>query len=262
MPTRNSSSRYSSYRSYPSYKPRSVRRTENKAKNKLAFTIIFAVIFLAIFVIWGLPALIGGLTIFNQVKSGPKQNAKVDEAIAPPTLNIPYDATNSAQIRISGYSAPNSKVEIYFDSDLKTTVVTGVDGSFNTDTLELGLGRNNIYGQTVGSGGSKSLPSKTIQLDYSNEKPNLTVESPNDGTTIVGGDKKISVSGKTNPQDSITVNGMQLIVSGDGSFSTNVNLNTGQNTITIVATDTVGNTNQIQRSVIFNENSPTPSPTP
>lgn len=182
------------------------------------------------------------------------------QAIAPPVLNIPFDATNSASITISGYATPNSKVEIYFDDNLQSTVNTQDDGSFISDPLTLNEGTNNIYGDTVSSSRVKSLPSKTIQLIYNNQQPSLSVDQPQDGTTIASGVNKITVSGSTDPNNNVTVNGITVIVGNDGSFSTSVSLNGGDNNITIVATNSFNNTTRVKRKVTYLGASPTPSP--
>lgn len=234
-----------------SFKPRSLRRYESKAKNKLLSTIVIGGILVLIFLFWGLPTLIGGLSFINKLKDSPKIVTEEDAAIAPPVLNIPYEATNTAAIRINGFTTPNSDVEIYIDDKLKTTTRSGTDGRFTTDEITLLFGTNNIYGKTVNEGGKKSLDSKTIRLVYSNEKPKLEISSPTDNQEIKGGDKKIVVAGKTDPLNSINVNGTTAIVNTEGNFNMTLNINEGDNFIKIVAADNFGNTNQIERKVIY-----------
>lgn len=201
---------------------------------------------------WGLPALIGGLSFFNKFKPSTKVNSVSEETvIAPPVLNIPFDATNSATIKISGYSTPKYKVEIYIDNELKNETTAGENGSFQSDAIPLSLGTNNIYGLTVNEDGKKSLPSKTIKLLYSSEKPKLELSEPADGQQIQGGDKKVSVSGKTDATSSLAINGNTVIINGDGNFSKTVDINEGDNVITVVATNLVGNTSQVERRVTY-----------
>ncbi len=235
-----------------SFKPRSLRRFENRAKNKLLTTTVIGGILIILFLIWGLPTLVGGLTFLNKLKNTPKQDTAIaDSAIAPPVLNIPYEATNSAAIKINGFATPNSKVEIYIDDELQTTTTTQSDGIFLTDNISLRLGTNNIYGKTLSPENKKSLDSKTIRLVYSNAKPKLNLSSPPDNQQIKGGDKKINVAGKTDPLNSIMVNGTTVIVSNDGNFNTTIGINEGDNFLTIIATDQFGNTNQIERKVTY-----------
>ncbi len=241
-----------SYGSRSNYKPRSLRRSENQAKNRLFLNLLLSGGLIVVFLIWGLPTIVGGLSLLNKIKSPPSSNSSLeDPAIAPPVLNIPFEATNSASIRINGYSSTGSKVEIFFDDELKDTVQTSDDGKFTTNELTLSLGKNNIYGKTVNSDGKKSLSSKTIVLTYSNQKPKLEISSPPDNQQIKGGDKKIVASGKTDPLNSISINGTTAIVNNAGNFSATISIHEGDNTITITVTDQFGNTNQVERKVNY-----------
>src|SRR3989344_7780530 len=236
-----------------SYTPRSVRRLKRQGSKKIILTIILGILVIYFMLSWGLPTLIGGLSFLNRFKDDPQKpnsSAIADLAIAPPVLNIPFEATSSSTLQISGYAMPDAEVEIYLDDELRTTVKTESNGKFQTDSLDLALGTNNISGKTV-LDNKKSLPSKNIRLIYSNEKPKLELAEPTDNTQIKGGDKKIRVSGKTDPENSITVNGTTVIVNGDGNFSTTVNINDGDNVITVISTNQVGNPTKIERKVNY-----------
>lgn len=245
-----------------SFKPRSVRHSESKARNRLIITLVVIIGLIFIFFTWVLPFIIGHLSFLNSYKS--KDSAEVvtiDEAIAPPVLFIPYEATNSASIPISGYATPLSKIEVYINDSLKAAINSDADGKFTTDQVGLEDGTNNIYAVTLNDAGKKSLPSKTIRLLYSNDKPILSVSEPADGTEIRG-DKKVKVAGKTDPNDTVTINGSTAIVNSDGIFETFVPLNDGDNTLTIVAANSFGNNTQTTRLVKFIPQDASPSPSP
>lgn len=244
------------YRS--AYKPRSVKKLEQKVRNRILGAILIIFLVGYVFINWGLPAFIGSLSIFNKTKHSTTGNNLIeDPAIAPPVLNIPFESTNSAQLKISGYSTPKSKVEIYLDDELKTTVTTDEFGSFTSEFLTLSEGTNNIYGRSINedqvsnASDKKSLPSKTIKLLFSNEKPVLEISEPEDNKQIKGGDKKVHINGKTDAQNSVMVNGITVIVNNDGNFSTDVSINEGDNNISITAQNTVGNITKIDRKVNF-----------
>ncbi len=234
------------------YTPRSVRHERNKARNRIIIAIL-AVIFLGYFFLtWGLPALVGGLTYITHFNSKPvvKNASDEDIAIPPPVLNIPYEATNTATISMNGYTTPDTKVEIYLDDELKTTADVKSDGSFQTTELSLSIGTNNIFGKTV-IGDKKSLGSKNIKLYYDSEKPKLSISSPTDNQEIKGGDKKVRVVGNTDPQNSVTINGSTVIVNGAGDFATDININEGDNTITVTGTNRFGNSFSVERKVKY-----------
>lgn len=222
---------------------------------------MLVIVLVFVFFNWGLPFIVGSLSFLN--KNKPSQavtETKIDEAIAPPVLFIPFESTNSASLPISGYATPLTKVELYVDDELKSLLQTDSEGKFTAESISLNLGTNNIYAVTVNDADKKSLPSKTIKLYYSNEKPSLEVTQPTDGTEIKGGDKKVTVSGKTDPNNSVTVNGSTVIVNSEGNFQTSIGINDGDNVITIIASNNFTNTNQIQKTVKYTPQDPSPSP--
>lgn len=239
------------YRS--NYKPRSLRKIENRNKQRLIWSIIISVFLIIVIFQWVLPSLIGQLTRLNRTSSK-KITSSENVELAPPVLNIPYEATNSSTIKIRGYATPQTKVQIYLDDSLINTQTSDSEGNFTTDPVDLSLGTNNIYGKTIDDNKKESLPSKTIQVIYNNDKPKLEIKEPEDNKEIKGGDKKVTIQGVTDPDDDIRVNGAKVIVNSDGSFSTTVNLNDGDNNINITAGNSVGNTTSIDRKVKYTPN--------
>lgn len=238
------------YRSYQKrYTPFSERRMARKSRNKLIFTLILSAGLLYFFLFWFLPTLIGGVSFLNKKDSSAQ--VQVDNTvIAPPVLNIPYEATNSSPIVVKGYSSPGSHVQIYVDDDLKSSVKADSDGSFSSDNIDLSLGRNNITGKTLDDQNHTSNSSKTIVVIYDNQKPKLDISEPQDGQVITGGDKKVKVSGTTD-DDSIvvTINGTRVIVDSSGHFSQTFDINEGDNNFNIKALDQAGNLTEINKKV-------------
>src|SRR3989344_2357471 len=240
------------------YKPRSIRRQESKHKRKLIFSLVGAALFVYVFFVWLLPMLIGGLSVINQKPIEKQKSAAEDVKLAPPVFNIPFESTNSATISVNGFSRPNSKVEIFLNSTSQGTVNSDGDGKFQTTTMTLSIGENYIYGKTIDDKGVASFNSKPIRIIYSDEKPKLEVSEPSNGQEIQGDDKKVKVSGTTNPGNIVTINGTISIVNSDGKFSSVQSLNDGENEILINATNNVGNATEIKLKVIFKPNSSSP----
>lgn len=234
------------------------RRIERKSRKNFFLTLIICGVLLYILFVWFIPTFIGSLSFFNRFKDPGTITKSVSEdaSLAPPVLNIPYEATNSATIYIRGYTMADTSVEIYINDELKSTIKSTSNGSFTSDPVTLDLGKNSIYGKTIDTSGNKSYGSKPIIITYSNEKPILEVNNPQDSLVITGGDKKVTVNGKTNSDKeiTITINNNQAIVNSEGNFSQTVEINEGDNNITIVATDTAGNSTQIVRKVTYQSN--------
>ncbi len=199
---------------------------------------------------WIIPYLIGSISNLNKPTQITTSIAD-DITLAPPVFNIPFEATNTATINITGYATMDAKVEIYVDDELTDTVSSNSDGLFQVTGLNLGLGTNSIYGRTVDKNNKRSLPSKSIRVLYSNDKPSLTISQPEDNKVVQGGDRKIRIAGKTDPDDTVTINGSVVIVNGDGSFAIDRELVDGENSFLISATSQVGNSTQVQRKVTY-----------
>jgi hypothetical protein len=232
---------------------RSVKRIARKSRNNFIITLVIIGFLIYATINWILPFFINGLGIIKNTVQPVKKITQTNENsfLAPPVLNIPYEATNSSEINIRGFGSVNSKVKIFIDDEEKVTVDVSSDGSFSADNIFLSLGINNIYGKTIDEGNKESLPSKTIRIIYDFEKPNLSVSQPEDGKKIQGGDRKVTVSGKTEAGAKIYINGSQTVVDQDGNFTLDQPLNDGDNTITIKAVDMASNATEIQRVINY-----------
>lgn len=80
-----------------------------------------------------------------------------------------------------------------------------------------------------------------------NQPPGLSVDSPSN--QIVVHERRVDVLGKTDADATVTVNGINILVRGDGKFFDQTPLDTGVNKITIIATSRFGKTTTIVREV-------------
>lgn len=237
-----------------SYRSRTHYRANRRSKQNFLVTLIIILLLLFISFNWLLPALV---SVMGKIRNISGQNSATisqvsdNPTLAPPVFIIPYQATNSAQIDLKGYATTNSKVQLYLDDELKDTVNVAEDGTFIFKNISLSLGINNIYGKTLDERDTASLASKTIQLIYDNTRPNLQISEPDDGKVITGGDKSVKISGKTDTDVQVTINGAPVIVDQGGNFSSLQSLNEGDNNFTISATNTAGNNTEISRKVTY-----------
>lgn len=231
----------------------SVRRHERKLRNRLIFSLIVSLVIIYLVLFWGVPTIIDQLsTLRGDSKITPKPASDSGLILAPPTFDLPFEATNSASIKLKGYSTPNSKVEIYLDDSLVDSAQAAENGSFQSKEIELNLGTNNFHGISTDERDNKSLPSKEIKLIFSSEKPPLSVLQPIDSQQFTQ-ERKILISGKTDPSKGITVkvNDSRVILDAHGNWQDYLELKNGDNIITIEAKDSAGNLSQITRKVTF-----------
>lgn len=125
------------------------------------------------------------------------------------------------------------------------------DGSFEV-SIALFEGSNLITVTATDIAGNSASAQITVNVDTI--PPFLFLDSPEDG--LLTNIQDLTVYGRTEPSASLEVNGNSVPVQPDGSFSTNVLLVQGQNTISANVTDLAGNTNSIERLVILDNLAP------
>lgn len=79
--------------------------------------------------------------------------------------------------------------------------------------------------------------------------PNLTIDSPPDN--LVTNQSSIKVSGKTEPEVQITINGQPVLADLNGNFSKTVDLQEGVNTIKIAVSKEKSQTRIITRQILY-----------
>lgn len=99
---------------------------------------------------------------------------------------------------------------------------------------------------------------KSVSFKIDTIPPELSVTSPAD--KLITNKSSVSVAGTTNDATSspvtLTVNGENVTVYDDGTFSTTVALEDGENTITVTATDGAGRTTTVTRTVTLDTKAP------
>ena len=229
-----------------------MKRVAQRSKRNFIISLFLIMVFSYLALIWILPNFIGAIgSVKNFIHPTEKKvnPENLTTTIAPPVLNIPYEATNTAQINIQGYSSPNLKVKLFIDDEEIQTIDVSDDGSFTFQNIDLRIGTNNIYGKTLNED-KESLPSKTLKIIFDNEKPSLDISEPEDGKKAQG-ERKIKFAGKTEIGAKVYINGNQIIVDKDGNFSSDQSLNDGDNDFTVRVVDGVLNFNEISRRINF-----------
>ena len=233
------------------YKPRSLRRYERKARRNLLLSLGVIILFIYLFFFWGLPLLIKGVTLVQHRPDEKEKSPTEDVKLSPPVLSLPYEATNTASIKVKGYTQPNTKIEILIGNEVKSSSSSDESGQFESGFIDLSRGDNFISGKTIDDKGHKSLASKSIRVFFSSEKPKLEITEPEDNKLLKGGDKKITIRGKTDQGNAVNINGNIIIVNSEGLFFYELPLSDGDNQIIVTSTNAVGNTTKIERKVNY-----------
>ena len=138
----------------------------------------------------------------------------------------------------------------------KTAVTGGYECSYTPGTA-LADGAHTISIEASDYDGN-AASAKTVSFTVDTIPPTLTLTNPVDG--LITNKAALVVSGKTDDVTSkpvtVTVNGTSVTVNSDGSFSKEITLVSGSNTITVVATDKAGKTTTVTRKVTLDTGAP------
>lgn len=209
--------------------------------------VVWGVLAIALVVVmfkWGLPW-------FINVLAGPSgqkvANINQGEDVVPPQIPVlsPLtEATNSATIKIAGYTEAKVEVNIRLN-DAEATGTNSDDNGFFEAEVKLSPGSNKIQAVAKdGVGNTSQSVIKTINFDAKGVE--ITVDSPKDGSEIFGqNNQNVTFSGKVSKSDaSVNINGNYVRLDANGAFNSIVHLNQGDNSVSVKATDKAGNTTE------------------
>lgn len=228
------------------------RLEEKKEKRRLVLAILGILAILALVGVFGLKLLIG-FSLFVEKSKGvaPTPAAQNHGVVLPPVLDPPPEATNTATIPLTGKGQPDLTLQIFINNELFTTIPVPSTGIFSVPDVPLDSGANTISAKLTDTKGNTSDPSNVVSVSYVNKPPKLIISSPDDNATITGDPASVTVSGMTDDNVSVTINGHTIVVASDDSFSYTYPLNEGDNTLTIVASDGAGNQITVTKKVTY-----------
>lgn len=228
-------------------KSRVRRRQETTAKRNIIFMGLGALIIIMMGALYGPQLLIklsiGVEKLHNPSNSQSSNTNTNDQAyVAPPHLDPLPSATNSAETNITGYALSGQTVKLYVNDSVVDQTIAKNDGTFSFHNISLDKGTNTIKAKALAEDNNTSAFSDLVTISYLSQNPTLTINQPQDGQHFPHDTTTLPITGKTDPQDNITVNGFWAIVDDQGNYSYRLPLNDGDTTITVVTTDQAGNT--------------------
>jgi len=231
----------------------------SKKEERTAYRKIFLAVGLSIagvlaIIYLGIPLLINMAVFISNLKGEGDlpQNNNQSAYISPPTLDSPYEATNTAHITLKGMGTPGTKVEVFWNGDSLKKFLIPKDGTFIVEKAQLNTGENKFWAIAENSQSLKSERSEILMVTYKKGSPKIEISSPDDGARISNDTKTVTVSGATEGVSGLTINDRVVILDTFGKFSYNLPLGDGDNNVVIVAIDDAGNQTRIERKVNFN----------
>lgn len=239
----------SSYSSTPS---RRIRREKKKVMSQSIMMIIVAIALFLTFIFVIIPNFFNFITNFLD-SSTPFQ--EVDD-IAPqiPIISAPANATNSGQIKISGYGEPEASVIFVINGSKQDKITILEDGSFEAP-INLEEGENKISAYSVDAAENESSQTKDYITFFDTKAPNIEITEPEDGASFeTRNNQSITIKGKTGEDElgtKIYINDRVVFPKEDGSFSYTLRLNEGENLVEVRAQDKAGNSNKLELKYNF-----------
>lgn len=168
-----------------------------------------------------------------------------------PTIDTIPTITNQKKLSITGNAYQGVQVELFFNNESISIDDLDENKKFEFTDLNLQSGENTISVRAIKENGEKSELSKESRITLDLVPPSLEITNPINETTFGSGKQKVSVEGTTEEEVKLYVDDHIVIVKPDLTFSYQITLKEGENTITIKATDKAGNETKEERIVTF-----------
>ena len=160
-------------------------------------------------------------------------------------LTSPIDSliTNQLNVTVSGTVKDSTTVTLTING---INVPVGVGGAFSSQ-LPLVEGLNTITLVATDAAGNKTTVTRRVRRDT--QAPTVSLTSPID--SLITNQLNVTVSGTVKDSTAVilTINGNSVSIGTNGVFSYQLSVVEGMNTITVVATDVVGNKTTVTRNV-------------
>lgn len=225
-----------------------------RVKEKKVFKKLFWSFF--IFIGSGILAVYAGLPLLAKIAIGLSRlgnNETAVEKTGPGKIFKPIVdplpvATNSANIRVSGFSEKERKIFVLVNGQETVNAYTDDEGKFKFSSIMLNPGENKI--EVIAEFQDNRSEATEYYVTYKNEPPNLEVSQPEDGQIFIS-DNKTEIIGITDSGNSVSINDHLIIVDKNGNFRYQVTLSSGENSFMIKAEDEAGNNSQKEIKVNY-----------
>lgn len=228
------------------------RFEEKSARHRIAIGLIGSLGILILIAVFGLKLLIGFSVLIDRIRGGttPIQSTQTS-VLLPPVLDPLPEATNSASITVSGTAQSKDQVIVYLNAIEYKRMTVPDSGSFTFPNIPVDEGAMSVTAKLIDAKQNTSDLSTAVTTVIDRTPPKLTVDNPTDNLTVNDGTHKVTVSGITDPDMTVTINGRIAIVKSDGSFTYSLPISDGQNKVEVLSKDAAGNSTTVTRTVIY-----------
>jgi hypothetical protein len=225
---------------------------ESNSKKTLLLSLLGIIAIISLIALLGIPFLEKFADFVTPDDSVQEETAEEAVVLLPPYLDPAFEATNSAEITLSGTAEEGDKVKLYNNGKLAEEVRIGSDATFEFRDVTLKEGDNHFKVKAFKER-DESKFSDQITVRYLKEAPELTIDYPQEGQGISNKDgDRLQIEGTTKPNVKVNINDFQAIVADDGKFKYVMSIKGGENVIKAVATDEAGNKTEMERKFNYN----------
>lgn len=218
---------------------RLARRNDETVTKKTVFMGFLTIFFIVLVILFGLPLLVKFSVFLGNTKKVDSSDEKLVPPLAP-RLVIPYEATNSANISVSGFTEVGVEVELFKNEvSVGKTQVTE-NGDFVFKNISLDDGDNSFSAIATSKKAGSSDGSVPIVVSFDNKAPDLKITNPSESELTVDY-ADFDIIGESEKGSSVTINGKVAVVDDDGKFKLKFQLNTGKNELEVISRDVAGN---------------------
>ncbi len=221
-------------------------------KRILVLSVVSVVIIIVLFTVG--TSFLGKIADSVNSISGRKnsQNGNENTFVQIPVIDTVPTATNSANLKLSGFSADGNSVDLFREEE-KVATAKVQSGRFEFGNLVLKDGENDFRAKAMVENGSSSDFSQLVKVTLDKREPQLEVTSPSDGQNFSGDNNRIKVEGKVEKDAQVFASGFLANVDSSGKFDVFIPLVVGDNNVEVKAIDEAGNTKIVKLKLSYNK---------
>jgi hypothetical protein len=243
----------SSFKSRREYSSRLARQEAKRFTTQAIGFGFLAIAIIALVIFVGIPGLIKLSVFLGELNSSANPINQTDTIPPPPPQLIPLpEAINTTTVTIEGYAEKGSFLSLYINGAKAKESLVDDQGAFTFHNMALVDGLNTIYAKTKDAAGNESSVSPSVQVYVYTENPTITISYPVEGQKFFGlSNQQLVIEGSTANKNRVLINEHQALMGADGTFKHRLQLNEGDNTITVTAIDPAGNQTEETIKVSF-----------
>lgn len=227
------------------------RKKEDEITKKTIFLGLLTIFLAVVVIVFGLPLLLKFSIFLGDAKSKKdKGTTEVVLAPLPPRLVVPFEATNSSKMVITGYAEANVTVELMKNEVTLSKTQVSENGDFKFDGVDLDKGDNVFSAIAMTDKGGSSEQSKAVSVVYNDQPPSLIMTNPSEVSLTVDS-ADFDIVGKSDKGVSVWVNNHMAMVDNEGKFKLKIQLSPGKNDIEVMVKDAAGNVTKKNISIKY-----------